>query len=65
MELAKMDYNEFLKTKQKKIIESGFDIDIKDLNPKLKKFQKYLVHSGYDPIKLMKEKISYNETRTD
>ena len=25
----------------------------------------YLVHSGYDPIKLMKEKISYNETRTD
>lgn len=37
------DYLEFLKTKQKTIIESGFDVDESQLNPKLKDFQKHIV----------------------
>lgn len=36
-----MDYNEFLETKKKSFIESGFDVDESKLNPKLKDFQKY------------------------
>lgn len=38
-----MEYHEFLKTKQKKIIESGFDIDESELNPMLFDFQKFTV----------------------
>lgn len=38
-----MDYNEFLKTKQKSIIQSGFDISESDLNPMLFDFQKFTV----------------------
>lgn len=38
-----MNYNTFLKTKEKKFTSSGFDIDEKLLNPKLKDFQKYCV----------------------
>lgn len=36
-----MNYNEFLESKQKTFIESGFDINENDLNPMLKDFQKY------------------------
>ena len=35
------DYQEFLKTKRKSFIESGFDVDENQLNPLLKDFQKY------------------------
>lgn len=35
------NYNEFLETKRKSFIESGFDIDESNLNPLLKDFQKY------------------------
>ena len=38
-----MDYMEFLKTKQKTVIESGFDIDESELNPMLFDFQKFVV----------------------
>jgi len=38
-----MEYNEFLKTKQKRIIESGFDIDESKLNNHLFNFQKFIV----------------------
>lgn len=38
-----MDYSEFLKTKEKSIIKSGFDIDEKKLNPMLFDFQKFTV----------------------
>lgn len=38
-----MEYEEFLKTKQKKLIKSGFDVDEKDLNPALFPFQKHVV----------------------
>jgi len=38
-----MDYQEFLKTKEKSHISSGFDIDEKQLNNNLFDFQKYTV----------------------
>lgn len=38
-----MEYNEFLKTKEKCIIESGFDIDESELNDMLYPFQKFTV----------------------
>lgn len=38
-----MEYKEFLKTKHKKIIESGFDIDENQLNPILFDFQKFTI----------------------
>jgi len=38
-----MDYKDFLKTKQKNIIESGFEVDESDLNPMLKPFQKHIL----------------------
>lgn len=38
-----MDYKEFLKTKKKSIIESGFDIDEKNLNKNLFDFQSHIV----------------------
>ena len=38
-----IDYQEFLKTKQKTFIESGFEIDESELNPNLFPFQKYCV----------------------
>jgi DNA modification methylase len=37
------EYENFLINKQKKIIESGFDIDESELNPALFDFQKYIV----------------------
>jgi hypothetical protein len=37
-----MDYIEFLKTKQKQIIKSGFDIEESELNPMLFPFQKFV-----------------------
>lgn len=37
------DYNEFLKTKEKTFISSGFDINEDELNPMLFPFQKYAV----------------------
>lgn len=36
-----MKYEEFLKSKEKSFIESGFEVDENDLNPLLKDFQKY------------------------
>lgn len=36
-----MNYNEFLKTKEKQFIESGFEVNENELNPLLKDFQKY------------------------
>ena len=38
-----LTYEEFLKTKQKRVIESGFDIDESELNPMLFDFQKFTV----------------------
>jgi len=38
-----MEYQEFLKTKQKKVIESGFEINESELNPMLFNFQKFTV----------------------
>lgn len=38
-----MDYKEFLKSKEKRIIESGFDVVESDLNPMLFDFQKFCV----------------------
>jgi len=38
-----MEYKEFLETKRKSHIESGFDIDQSDLNDNLFDFQKYIV----------------------
>lgn len=38
-----MEYKEFLKSKQRKVIESGFDIDESELNPMLFDFQKFTV----------------------
>lgn len=38
-----MNYQEFLKTKKKKVIESGFDIDESQLNKNLFDFQKHIV----------------------
>jgi DNA modification methylase len=37
-----MDYIEFLKTKQKQVIKSGFDIEESELNPLLFDFQKFV-----------------------
>lgn len=37
------DYDSFLESKRKKIIETGFDIDESELNPALFNFQKYIV----------------------
>lgn len=39
----KMDYENFLNTKRKKVIQSGFDIDESQLNPMLFGFQKFTV----------------------
>lgn len=36
-------YDEFLKGKEKRIIESGFEVDEKDLNPSMFDFQKFCV----------------------
>jgi len=36
------NYDEFLETKRKKVIQSGFDIDEKKLNPMLFEFQKFV-----------------------
>jgi len=36
-----MDYKDFLETKRKSFLESGFDIEESELNPMLKDFQKY------------------------
>lgn len=38
-----MNYEEFLKSKQKTFIESGFELNENELNPMLKDFQKYQV----------------------
>jgi DNA modification methylase len=38
-----MEYKEFLKTKQKRVIESGFDVEEKDINNMLFDFQKFTV----------------------
>lgn len=38
-----MNYEEFLESKKRKAIKSGFTINSNDLNPKLKDFQKYIV----------------------
>ena len=38
-----MNYDEFLKTKEKSFISSGFEIDEKELNSNLFDFQKYIV----------------------
>jgi len=38
-----MDYLEFLKQKEKTVIQSGFDIDMNQLNPMLFEFQKFTV----------------------
>lgn len=40
------NYEEFLKTKQKSFIESGFEIDENELNPLLKDFQKFGVQTA-------------------
>lgn len=40
------DYLEFLETKKKKAILSGFDINILSLNPKLKDFQKFIIEKA-------------------
>jgi len=37
-----MEYVDFLKTKEKKVIKSGFEIDEKDINPMLFDFQKFV-----------------------
>lgn len=37
-----MDYKEFLKSKEKRIVESGFDVAESDLNPMLFDFQKFV-----------------------
>jgi DNA modification methylase/superfamily II DNA or RNA helicase len=38
-----MNYSEFLETKKRKIVKSGFDIDVKELNPMLFDFQKFTI----------------------
>jgi len=38
-----MDYQQFLESKQKRVIESGFDIEESELNPMLFDFQKYII----------------------
>ena len=39
-----MNYNEFLATKQKTIIQSGFDVNQDQLNYNLFPFQRFIVH---------------------
>lgn len=41
-----MDYNQFLKSKRKTFIESGFEIEESKLNPLLKDFQKFAVKTA-------------------
>lgn len=41
--MKKDEYQEFLKSKQKTLIESGFDIEESELNPLLFDFQKYAI----------------------
>lgn len=41
-----MNYQEFIQSKVKTFIKSGFDIDQSELNPKLKDFQKYCVQKA-------------------
>lgn len=41
--MTELSYTDFLKTKQKKVIESGFDVDESKLNPMLFDFQKFTV----------------------
>lgn len=41
-----MNYEQFLETKRKKVIECGFDVKESDLNDKAFKFQKYLIKRG-------------------
>jgi len=41
-----MSYQEFLKTKEKKFIESGFEIDQSELNENMFDFQKYTVQTS-------------------
>lgn len=41
-----MEYNQFLETKKKTFIESGFEIDEEKLNPLLKDFQKFGVKTA-------------------
>ena len=41
-----MEYNEFLETKKKSFLESGFDINYEDLNSNLFDFQKYSVKTA-------------------
>lgn len=38
-----MKYEEFLKTKQRKVVKSGFDVELSELNPMLFDFQKFTV----------------------
>ena len=38
-----MEYQEFLESKKKSAIKSGFEIDLDQLNPKLKDFQRYII----------------------
>ena len=40
------DYLEFLETKKKNRIESGFDVNVNGINPALFDFQRYCVHRG-------------------
>ena len=54
------DYYE--RVKDYPLLRNNADLEVTDI---ILTCLNYLVHSGYDPIKLMKEKISYNETRTD
>lgn len=49
-----MNYKDFLKTKRKSFLESGFDISEDALNPHLKDFQKYGVKTA-----LMKGKFAF------
>lgn len=49
-----MNYEDFLKTKRKSFLESGFDISEDALNPHLKDFQKYGVKTA-----LMKGKFAF------
>lgn len=41
-----MEYLEFLKSKQKKVVESGFNVDESSINQKAFEFQKYLIKRG-------------------
>ena len=41
-----MNYSEFISSKIKNHIDSGFDVDVKDLNGKLFEFQKFIVKNA-------------------